>query len=452
VAKKLFSLNLEQHVLGGLLKNPAKFFEISQFLQADDFGDPSRVNNTLYSVIGSMISNNTPVDPVLVAQNISSLKINFEHGVSAYDYLQSLSLRPVSEESIVPSAKIIKKFSARRAIIENADKIKREISELPDDSSFDNIVKTADSIFNNQLDLYFNHSEQPQNIFEDMEANIEYRGENPLEELGPMSPYPRVNELCGSLFLPGNITVIASRYGVGKTTLALDVATRVGIQYNIPVLHFDNGEMSYEELQNRMCAANTKVPLYLITSGKWRQNEQFTNTIRAFFKRIKDQKWRFFYYNVGGLDYDEMINIARRWYYSNVGRGNKMILSYDYIKLSSLKEGNDNFWAGIGEMLNAMKTFIQKEIVFENKPQISLFTSVQANRQGISQNVAANEIQDNERSIGLSDQIGQIATHLFILRKKLAKRLSQRVSILGRTNSFLLSFVTWAGTQPAYLI
>lgn len=384
----------------------------------------------MFSVIGSMIVKNESIDPAIVANNISDFKINFENGISAFDYLQSLKMRNISEDSIVQAAQIVKKFSIRRALVDNAKKLEKEICELDDSVSFDDIIKTADSIVNNQLNLYFNSQETPQNIFQDMEERIELRGENPVEEVGMMSPFKRVNELCGSLFLPGNITVIASRYGVGKTTVALDVCSKVGITYNVPVLHFDNGEMSYEELQNRMCAAYTNVPLYLITSGKWRQNAQYTQEIRAFWKKIKN--WKFFYYNVGGMNYEEMINIARRWYYSNVGRGNKMILSFDYIKLSSLKGTSDMFWAGVGDMLNAMKTFIQKEIVFENKPMISLFTSVQANRSGISQNVRNDdEIEDNERSIGLSDQIGQITSHLFILRKKTTNEIISEGPFFG---------------------
>ena len=415
--KPLFSLKLEQHIIAGILKHPNCYMQISQFLKSEDFGDPSGVNPTLYNIIGNSVLNSEPVDPVLISQKASALKITFEDGLNAFDYLQSLSMRSVSEDACVSAAKQVKKFSIRRSIIQNSKRLEKEIMELDDEVSFSDIVALSDKIYNGEVDSYFNNVNKPQNIFSDMEQNIEYLGENPVTEVGIMTHLPRVNEIFGSILLPGNITVIASRYGGGKSTLALDVCSKAGIANKVPVLHFDNGEMSYEETQQRMCASMSGVPLHYVQSGRWRQNKISTEKIRALWPKLKEMN--FHYYNVGGIDYKEMINTARRWYYTNVKRGNKMIWSFDYIKLMSLGSGKmDLFWAEIGVMMNDMKTFIQKEIVFENAPQIALLTSVQANRLGISQNKNSSEVDDSEASVGLSDMIGQIATHLFILRKK----------------------------------
>lgn len=416
--KLLYSLKLEQHVVAGILKHPNCYFQISQFLGSDDFGDPSSVNPTLYNIIGNAILASEPVDPVLISQKATALKITFEDGLSALDYLQSLVVRNVSEEACLLAAKQVKKFAVRRSIIKNAEKLKKEVSEVDDSATFEEIVALSDRIYNNELDIYFNNVNKPQNIFEDMEQNIEYLGENPVTDVGIMTHLPRVNEIFGSLLRPGNISVVSSRYGGGKSTLSLDLCSKAGIANKVPVLHFDNGEMSYNEIQNRMCSAYTGVPLYYIESGKWRHNRESTEKVREFWKKMKGNEWKFYYYNVGGINYEEMINIARRWYYSNVGRGNKMIWSFDYIKLISLGGQMERFWAEIGLMLDKIKTFISKEIVHENKPQIAFFTSVQANRAGISQNRNSADVEDSEAVVGLSDMIGQIASHLFILRKK----------------------------------
>ena len=58
--------------------------------------------------------------------------------------------------------------------------------------------------------------------------------------------------------------------GVGKTQYCMDYATKVALRYGVPVLHFDNGEMSKEELMMRQCAAHSGVPMHLLESGKWR--------------------------------------------------------------------------------------------------------------------------------------------------------------------------------------
>lgn len=441
----LYSLKLEQHIIAGILRNPSCFFNISQFLKSDDFGDPSGLNATIFNVISNSISNSEPIDPILISQKIENLKISFEDGLTIFDYLSSLNLRQVNEDACVAASKQVKKLSIRRSLIKNAEKLKKELYELSEDIDFDQIISISDKIYNNNMNVYFNEINKPQNIFEDMEENIEFRGENPIKEIGMMTHLPRVNEMFGSILRPGNITVVASRYGVGKSTLALDVCCKAGIKNNVPVLHFDNGEMSYEEIQNRMCSSLTGIPLHYIESGKWRNNPNSTKKVRELWSKVKN--WKFYYYNVGGINYDEMINTARRWYYSEVKRGNKMIWSFDYIKLISLGGQMDKFWAEIGLMLDKMKTFISKEIIFENEPQICLFTSVQANRSGISQNRNSSDVEDSESVVGLSDMIGQIASHLFILRKKTMDEIINEGENFG-THKFIYLKSRHMGINP----
>lgn len=414
--KKLYSLPLEQQLLAGLLQFPHKFHEVTQFLSQDDFGDPARVNPTIFRIIGIIISEGGTPDHVLVAKRLSDLGIKFDGDFNTFDYLQSLKMRQVSEGGIDGVAKAIKKMSIRRDIITSSRKIEKAMTELDDSVSFDEIVSTADSIYNTQLDPYFNESRKPQNIFENMEEIVELRAQNPITEIGPMIPdFPRVNGMLGSLFRAGNITVLASRFGVGKTTLALDLASKVAASYNLPILHCDNNEMSMEELQFRMAAWLSDVPLHMIENGSWRKNKDTERKVREAWKKTKNYK--LFYYNVGNLHYSEITNLVRRWYHSNVGRGNKMIWSFDYIKLISV-DGEKDFWIGITKMLDSFKSLIQREIVYENKPQISQLSSVQLNRKGVSRGKNSVDVNDTEESIGLSDGIGQICSHLLLLRKK----------------------------------
>ena len=77
--------------------------------------------------------------------------------------------------------------------------------------------------------------------------------------------------------------------------------------------------------------------------------------------KIKDLK--FYYYNVGGMDVDSMVSTLKRFYYSKVGRGNKMVFSFDYIKTSSERMNNKSEWQIVGEMVDKFKKCVQKEIL-----------------------------------------------------------------------------------------
>jgi replicative DNA helicase len=197
----------------------------------------------------------------------------------------------------------------------------------------------------------------------------------------------------------------------------MDYSTKVSIKYGVPVLHFDNGEMSKEELIMRQCAAITGVPMHLLETGDWRRaGQDVVNKVRSAWPKIKSMK--FFYYNVGGMDVDSMLKVLRRFYYGKVGRGNNMIFSFDYIKTTSEASGGKNEWQVVGEMVDKFKKCIQKEILHEGNPVIPMITSVQSNRSGITNNRQSQNIIDDESIVSLSDRITQFCSHMFILRNK----------------------------------
>jgi replicative DNA helicase len=216
--------------------------------------------------------------------------------------------------------------------------------------------------------------------------------------------------------------VIVARSGVGKTQFCMDYSTKVAVKYGIPVLHFDNGEMSKEELIMRQCAALSGVPMHLIETGNWRKaGQDVVDKIRSVWSQIKNLQ--FYYYNVGGMDVDSMIKTLKRFYYGKVGRGNRMIFSFDYIKTTSESGGGKNEWQVVGEMVDKFKKCVQKEILHDGNPIIPMITSVQSNRSGITNNRNSSNVIDDESVVSLSDRITQFCSHMFILRNKTADEI-----------------------------
>ena len=422
----IFSHELEQHLLAGILKYPDSFFQISNFIQEDDFrASDEGLNKTIFKILKQCIEAGDAVDDILIAQRVKDLKISFANKINPTDFIKSLSMRKISESSIVDVAKDLKKFTVRNEILNSALNVANSMKKISTSSTFDDIIDTADSKYNSRIDLYFRKSQTPENIFDKMEQIIEERGNNPQTEFGLMGPHKSINNLYGSLLRPGNITVIVSRSGVGKTTFCLDYCTKVSLKYdNVPVLHFDNGEMSEEEIMMRQCAALSGVPMHYLETGSWRQNPEFVEKVRKVWPQVKNMK--LYYYNVAGQSVDQMINTMRRFYFSKVGRGNKMIFSFDYIKTTSEQNSNNlSHWQLVGDMVTKFKNFIQDEIVFEDGPVIGMLTSVQSNRLGITNNRNSENFVDDESIVSLSDQITQFSSHLFSLRKKTIDELAE---------------------------
>jgi replicative DNA helicase len=419
----IYDYELEKQLLAALIKEPDDYCEISNFINSRDFySDNTNLHSSIFSIIKQAIDKSEGVDEVIIAQRVNSLGLSFEDNVNPSDYIRSLGMRKVPKGNLIKTAKELKKYTVRREIYESAREVAKKMKGISPDSTYTDIISQADQIYNSRINLYELGNDTPENIYEEMEALVEERGNNPVVEFGMMGPHKKVNQIYGSLLRPGNITVIVARSGVGKTQFCMDYSTKVAVKYGIPVLHFDNGEMSKEELIMRQCAALSGVPMHLIETGNWRKaGQDVVDKIRSVWSQIKNLQ--FYYYNVGGMDVDSMIKTLKRFYYGKVGRGNRMIFSFDYIKTTSESGGGKNEWQVVGEMVDKFKKCVQKEILHDGNPIIPMITSVQSNRSGITNNRNSSNVIDDESVVSLSDRITQFCSHMFILRNKTADEI-----------------------------
>lgn len=414
----IYNLELEKQMLAALIKEPDMLAEISNFIDSDDFySEDSNLHKTIFTIIKQAIQSGDEIDEIIVGQRIASMGLSFEDNLNPSDYVKSLALRRVPKGNLLKTARELKKVSVRRGIYKASQDVAREMKKVSPETTYNEIIEKADHIYNSKINLYETGEDSPVNIYDEMENIIEERGNNPVTEFGMMGPHQKINDMYGSLLRPGNITVIVARSGVGKTQFCMHYATWVSAKYDVPVLHFDNGEMSKEELIFRQCSSLSGVPMHLLESGQWRHaGEDVVRKVRETWNIIKPLK--FYYYNVGGMDVDSMVNTLKRTYLSKVGRGNKMLFSFDYIKTTSESSVNKNEWQVVGEMVDKFKKCIQKEILHEGDPIIPMITSVQSNRYGITNNRTAQNVVDDESVVSLSDRIIQFCSHMFIMRNK----------------------------------
>ena len=441
----VYSYELEQHLLAGLIKHPESYPLVASFITDKDFFDKnSIVNKTIFCVLRQSLEASEILDEVLLSQRVQSLGISFEDNINIADYIKALSMRQISKDGVLKAAKELKKITVRREIHDASIDVAKNMKSISSASTYDQIVSEADKIYNEKINLYEIGSNNPENLFEEMEEFIEGRGNNPIDEFGLMGPHPRINELYGSLLRPGNITVVVARAGVGKTQFCMDFCTKVSaINNNTPILHFDNGEMSKEELIVRQCSALSGVPMHLLETGRWRQaGEEVVNKVRQTWKKIKN--FQFFYYNVAGHSIDSMLNIIRRFYYSEVGRGNRMILSFDYIKTTYERQNGASSWETVGRMVDKFKQLIQKELCFNGSPAVAMLTSVQSNRLGITNNRSSDNVIDDESVVSLSDQITQFCSHLLLLRQKTMDEIQNEPEGFGTHKLICLKY-RWLG-------
>ena len=349
-----------------------------------------------------------------MAEKIKNLGISFKDEINIFDYIDNLSFSQITEQATMEACKELIKLRIRREISQTADKLKEYVSKNSEDS-LDQIIGKIDQIFNKKISSY-SENDLPINIFENIEDLIEEIGNSPKEEIGLITPYQEFNRMYGGL-KNGNIYAIASRPGQGKSTWLNDICfkTATNPKNKTKTLILDT-EMQTIDIQLRMVASLSGVPVWYLETGNWRKNEEMTKKVREAWSKIKDYKY--FHYHVGSKNIDQICSIIRRWYLSQAGRGNQALIAYDYIKLTGEKVGQN--WAehqAIGDKIDKLKR-ISEEI---NCP---IVTAMQLNRTGESFNRRANEVVDDSSVISLSDRLQWFASFVAIFRRKTLDELS----------------------------
>jgi replicative DNA helicase len=443
---KTRSFEVERQFLATLMNCPDNYSDIAQFISANDFcAENTQVNRAIFNTLKRALESGQTIDHIILTERLMSCGVSFQDNINVGDYISALSMRKTNPNALISLAKELRSYSVRRDMIKSAGKIINYMESEPIDTPFPDVVDHCDKMFHDNLNVYDNGESSPENLFDDMEEWVEDRGNNPIDEFGLKCPHPRLHELYGSLLRSGNITCITAGSGVGKTQFCLDFALKASLMNGgVPLLHFDNGEMSKQELQVRLCSALSGVPAHLIETGKWRSNPTIENKVRSVWPKVKNYK--LYYFNVAGLSVDQMVNIIKRFYYAKVGRGNPMIFNFDYIKTTSEKMGNKNEWQVVGEMVDKFKQLVSQGIAFDGKPMISMITSVQTNRQGISNNRNADNVVEDDSIVSMSDRIIQFSSHLFFLRRKTRDEMSDSPDF--GTHKLICLKSRWLGSNP----
>jgi replicative DNA helicase len=415
----IYSLQVERHVLSGLLKYQDLFADIDVFLSENDFFND--VHSTIYSVFKNIKYKGENVDKVLLAEKIKNLGISFKDEINIFDYIDNLTFSQITEQATMAACKELIKFRVRRELCQTADNLKEYVTKNAEDS-LDEIIGKIDGIYNKKISSY-SENDIPINIFEGVEDLIEERGNSPKDETGLITPYSEFNRMYGGL-KNGNIYAIASRPGQGKSTWLNDICFKTAInpKNKTKTLILDT-EMQTVDIQLRMVASLSGVPVWYLETGNWRKNEEMTKKVREAWGKVK--KYEYFHYHVGNKNIDQICSIIRRWYLSKVGRGNQAMIAYDYIKLTGEKVGQN--WAehqAIGDKIDKLKR-ISEEI------QCPVITAMQLNRTGESFNRKGTEVVDDSSVISLSDRLQWFASFVAIFRRKTLDELALDGQVFG---------------------
>ncbi len=255
-----YSMTAEQSVLGAVLLDQNAVDLVMQTLRADMFF--VHQNRAVFLEIQLLVETGRPVDPVLLAEKLS-YDDAFETAAVAKQYLAELADTVPSLSNVPSYIHLVKDKYVKRQLMDEARRI---LEQAADDVDSQMMLESAEQR------LYdIQEGRDTSEVRQLMYAILEIMGH--LQNISGPNRKDYLGIPTGFTYLDKKLTgmgrsdliILAARPGMGKTSLALNIATNVARQ-NIPVVVFSL-EMNKEQLAGRILASEAMVDSGVFRSG-----------------------------------------------------------------------------------------------------------------------------------------------------------------------------------------
>ena len=251
----------EQSVLGAILIDRDALIQVSDFLAPEHFY--RQIHGTIFQAMIDLESSGEPIDVVSLSNRLKEKK-----------ELETIGGRAelVTLANATPTAANVKHYAqivTRKATLRRLIRASAEIAELAKNEE-EEITTVLDEA---EQKLFSISQSSVKQGFSPIKGVLEGAFER-LDELhkggnkirGVPTGFADLDNLLSGL-QRSDLIILAARPSMGKTSFALDIARRVGVEEKIPVGIFSL-EMSKEQLVDRMLSAEAGVDLWRLRSGK----------------------------------------------------------------------------------------------------------------------------------------------------------------------------------------
>lgn len=255
------NIEAEKSVLGSLMLDKDAIFKIADILEPHDFY--KGIHKTIFECMFELYEAREPID-LLSLSNVIEERKKLEE-IGGVTYLTTLVNTVPTASHVVHYANIIKKKRVLRDLISSADTISSMSYDEKED--LDNILNEAEKkIFNISQKSLKQRFLPMKSALEEAFSRIDklHKGEGALR--GLTTGFSDLDNYLGGL-QRSDLVILAARPSLGKTTLALNIATSVASKEKVPVGIFSL-EMSTDQLIDRLIAAQANVDLSKLRSGR----------------------------------------------------------------------------------------------------------------------------------------------------------------------------------------
>ncbi len=259
-------IEAEQAVLGCMLTDKDSVIAAVEVLKEDYFYRED--NKLIYSAILSLYAKSEPIDIITVKAELAEL--GTLDRVGGLGYLAELPERVPTTANIEKYINIVEEKAILRRLIKSAN----ELVSLGYDESED-VTDIMDMAEKKIFDLsqskstrgYTQIKDVLVSTFEQLEKLSNQKGYVTGLTTGFNDLDRKTSGLHGS-----DLIILAARPAMGKSALAINIATNAALKAKVPVLIF-NLEMSKEQVVNRILASEAMVDNSKLRTGKLEDND-----------------------------------------------------------------------------------------------------------------------------------------------------------------------------------
>jgi replicative DNA helicase len=260
------SLEAERAVLGAILVDPRAVDDVAEKISTEDFYSQAHVQ--IFETIIELWQANKPVDVVLLNEELARKGVLDQVGGTA-------ALAELSE--VVPTAanaeyyaKIVRDRAMQRRLIEIAAKVQKDAFETGD--SIEELMDRSESAFFKVTQQRIRNEAVPvrEGVKEALQSLMDRERGNGVT--GLPSGFADLDELTSG-FAPGEMTILAARPSMGKTSLALNILTYIAL-YQGSTVAFFSLEMPRLQVTSNMLCSIAKVDGHRLRGGFLNKEEK----------------------------------------------------------------------------------------------------------------------------------------------------------------------------------
>ena len=267
------SQEAEESVLGAMLIDKDAVIAVAEFLLPEDFYD-ERLRD-IYQACLDLYEARTPIDVLTVTERLKKRKSLKSVGSSSF--LADLANKVPTAAHVEHYGRIVKDTATKRSLMSAATRLV--------EVSMDEGLAAGEALDRAESEIFSLSQKSLSKTFTSVRDTLAESFDR-LDELhksgggirGVPTGFADLDDALAGL-QQSNLIILAARPGVGKTSLATNIAQYIAVELKRPVGFFSL-EMSREELVDRLLVAQADIDAWKLKTGKLSE-EDFTKLSNA---------------------------------------------------------------------------------------------------------------------------------------------------------------------------